>query len=115
MDDEELERGKSTSPELLKAIEESSISVVIPSRKYASSIVFGWACEDVERMTMSGVIVLLVFYDVEPTHVRKQSGDFEKAFAKHEQVLKDEGERIKKWREAFAQVGSISGWDIKDR
>lgn len=41
MDDEELERGKSTSPELLKAIEESSISVVIPSRKYASSIVFG--------------------------------------------------------------------------
>ncbi|XP_008222689.1 PREDICTED: TMV resistance protein N-like [Prunus mume] len=76
MDDEELERGKSISPELLKAIDES---------------------------------ILLVFYDVEPTHVRKHGGDFEKAFAKHEQVLKDGGERIKKWREAFAQFVDYTG------
>lgn len=43
-------------------------------------------------MTMTAVTVLPVFYDVQPTHVTKQSGDFEKAFAKHEQVLKDKAE-----------------------
>ena len=36
-DNERLERGKSISPELLKAIEELRISIVILSKNYASS------------------------------------------------------------------------------
>nr|XP_048328507.1 disease resistance protein RPV1-like [Ziziphus jujuba var. spinosa] len=37
LDDDKLERGKSISPELLKAIEESCCSIIILSRNYASS------------------------------------------------------------------------------
>ncbi|GJU23137.1 Toll/interleukin-1 receptor domain-containing protein [Tanacetum coccineum] len=49
-----------------------------------------------------------VFYDVEPTEIRKQSGAVEKAFEKHENK-----EAAEKWRKALNEAGNLAGWESK--
>ena len=74
-DDESLDRGAFIKPELLKAIEESKIAVVIFSRDYASSswclteLAKVYECLDKKKLT-----VLPVFHDVDPSDVRKLRG-----------------------------------------
>ena len=46
-DEEELEIGKSISPELLKAIEESRFAIVIFSKNYASST---WCLDELVKI-----------------------------------------------------------------
>ncbi|KAL5778621.1 hypothetical protein ACOSQ2_009358 [Xanthoceras sorbifolium] len=115
-DDERLERGKEISSELLEAVESSRFSIVILSKNYASST---WCLEELAKIVESKDIeegtVLPVFYDVEPSQVRKQSGDFKTAFDKHEQDFKDNLEKVQRWRSALKQVGNLSGWDLQDR
>ena len=114
-DDDRLERGKEISSELLEAIEESRFSIVILSKKYASST---WCLDElskiVECMDSQEHTVFPVFYNVDPADVRKQTGDFKTAFDKHEQDFKDKPEMVKRWRSALEQVGNIAGWDLKD-
>ncbi|XP_031255494.1 toll/interleukin-1 receptor-like protein [Pistacia vera] len=90
-DDEELERGTEISSELLKAIEESRFSIVILSKNYASST---WCLDElakiVECMEVKEQKVFPVFYGVDPSEVRKQTGEFEKAFRKHEEEIDEE-------------------------
>ena len=50
-----------------------------------------------------------VFYEVEPSHVRKQQKSYEAAFAKHEERFKDR--IVNEWRAALTEVARISGWD----
>lgn len=113
-DDEELERGKEIAPELLKAIEESRISVVVFSKNYARS---GWCMDElvkiIECMKAKGQTVLPVFYDVDPTHVRKQTGSFMEAFASHGEDT-EVIERAKRWRAALTQAANLSGWHLQN-
>ncbi|KAK2664691.1 hypothetical protein Ddye_003265 [Dipteronia dyeriana] len=57
---------------------------------------------------MNKQIVIPVFYQVNPSNVRKQSGSFMDAFAKLIQVSGDESQT---WREALAEASNLSGWD----
>jgi len=115
-DNERLERGKSISPELLKAIEESRISIVIVSKNYASST---WCLDELAKIIqckkVMGMTVLPIFYDVNPSDVRKQMGTFAQAFAEHEERLKENTEKVKTWREALSEVANLSGWHSQDR
>nr|XP_048330500.1 disease resistance protein RPV1-like [Ziziphus jujuba var. spinosa] len=85
-DEDKLEKGKSIAPELLKAIRDSRFSVVILSQGYACST---WCLRElakiVECMGGSSGHILPIFYHVDPSHVRKQSGSYGDAFKKHEQ------------------------------
>ncbi|PON91859.1 TIR domain containing protein [Trema orientale] len=116
-DDEKLERGKTIAPEILKAIEESRFAIVIFSKNYAFST---WCLDEVSKIAeckeVSGQTVFPIFYHVKPSEVRKQTGHFGEAFAKHEQVFKDDTEgKVSKWRNALSALANISGWHLKHR
>ncbi|KAL5778627.1 hypothetical protein ACOSQ2_009364 [Xanthoceras sorbifolium] len=114
-DDERLERGKEISPELLEAIESSRFSVIILSKNYASSsCCLEELAKIVECMDTKIHTVLPIFYDVDPSDVRKQSGDFKTAFDKHEQDCRDNMEKVERWRSALIQVDNLAGWHLQD-
>ncbi|KAG2666093.1 hypothetical protein I3760_15G039300 [Carya illinoinensis] len=115
-DDKELERGRYISPELLNAIENSMYAVVVLSPHYAFST---WCLTEltkiVECMEKTGLILLPVFYHVDPSHVRHQKGTFAEAFVKHENDPKIVGDDKQTWKSALSKVGNISGWDLCNR
>ena len=115
-DDEELERGKSISPELLKAIEESRFAIVIFSRNYAFST---WCLVElahiVKCMRERKLMIWPIFYDVDPSDVRKQTGTFGQAFNDHEKRFKDNIKTVEMWRAALREVANLSGWHLQDR
>ncbi|KAI3802719.1 hypothetical protein L1987_30860 [Smallanthus sonchifolius] len=111
-DDETLPQGESIGPSLFKAIEESRIAVIIFSKNYANS---SWCLEELAYIMKCryerGLIVMPIFYDVEPLEVRKLKGDFGKAFAKQEveHIVKAES-----WRKALVDASKIGGWEPKN-
>ncbi|KAJ9684936.1 hypothetical protein PVL29_017093 [Vitis rotundifolia] len=114
-DDEELARGGVIASELLKAIEESKIFVIIFSENYAAS---RWCLDELVKISECGAtegrLILPIFYHVDPSHVRKQRGSYEKAFVDHEKEADEEKrERIQKWRSALAKVGNRAGYDLQ--
>ncbi|KAH9725671.1 ADP-ribosyl cyclase/cyclic ADP-ribose hydrolase [Citrus sinensis] len=113
-DDKQLEKGGSISPNLLKAIEESRISIIVLSKNYASST---WCLDELLKIVECKNRedqIFPIFYEVEPTVVRKQTTCFGEAFAKHEEFFKDNIEKVQKWRHALKVVANISGWEFKD-
>lgn len=112
-DDRSLQRGKAIAPELLKAIEESRFAIIVLSRTYASS---SWCLEElskiVECMKTMRQLVFPIFYDVDPSEVHKQSGNFAEAFSKHEKA--HAAVEVQKWRGALTEVANLSGWHLKD-
>ncbi|GMY19730.1 TMV resistance protein N-like [Fagus crenata] len=115
-DDVKLEKGKTISLELLKAIEESRFAIVILSKNYASST---WCLDELAKIIdckkEMGMTVLPIFYDVEPSDVRKQMGTFALAFIEHEKHFKENIEKVEMWRAALSQVGNLVGWPIMNR
>ncbi|XP_024178294.1 uncharacterized protein LOC112184260 [Rosa chinensis] len=114
-DTEKLERGKSISPELLKAIEESKFAVTVLSTNYATST---WCLDELahilECKKLRGLVVLPVFYHVEPSEIRKQTGNYGKAFAKHEIHFQDKMRKVDKWRKALEDIAGLSGWHVTE-
>ncbi|MCH79268.1 disease resistance protein (TIR-NBS-LRR class) [Trifolium medium] len=80
-DEDGIRRGDKISESLLEAITQSSISVVVFSRSYANS---KWCMMELEKIVemsrTKGMVVVPVFYEVDPTDVRNQTGDFGKEF-----------------------------------
>jgi hypothetical protein len=114
-DEEKLETGKSISPELMQVIEESRFAIVILSKNYASST---WCLDELVKivgcMKEIGTTVLPVFYDLDPSNVRKQTGTFGQAFAKHEEHFKDNIKKVQTWRIALGEVANLKGWHLQN-
>ncbi|KAH9783011.1 Disease resistance-like protein DSC1 [Citrus sinensis] len=112
IDDEELKKGDEISPALANAIETSDISIIIFSKDYASS---KWCLSELVKILdckkMNGQIVIPVFYHVDPSDVRKQSGSFGEAFVEYE---KNFPHKVKKWRDALTEASSLSGYDATE-
>ncbi|KAF8009609.1 hypothetical protein BT93_J0579 [Corymbia citriodora subsp. variegata] len=114
-DDNALPRGKEISSELVKAIQGSRISVIVFSRNYAQS---RWCLEELLKIMECrqelGQVVLPVFYDVDPSDVRKHTGSLAEAFANHEERFKAEKDKVARWKAALTQAGNLSGWDLRN-
>uniref|UniRef100_A0A6N2MKK8 TIR domain-containing protein n=1 Tax=Salix viminalis TaxID=40686 RepID=A0A6N2MKK8_SALVM len=111
--DNELPRGEEISPQLLRAIEGSRISVVVFSRNYASSrFCLDELVKIIECRQKIDQVVIPVFYGTDPSDVRKQTGSYAKAFDEHEKNFKGEMEKVNRWREALTQAANLSGWDL---
>nr|XP_034920423.1 disease resistance protein RUN1-like [Populus alba] len=112
-DDDELPKGEEISSHLLKAIKESKISIVVFSKGYASST---WCLDELSEILdcrqTAGQIVLPVFYDIDPSDIRKQNRSFAEAFDRHEERFKEEMEKVQKWRKALEEAGTLSGFDL---
>ena len=113
-DDEGLDRGKFISPELLKAIEESRFAIIIFSKNYASS---SWCLDELAKIVRcreeKRLTILPIFYDVDPSEVRNQTGTFGQALNKHKD--KENIKKVETWRDALKEVANISGWHLQDR
>uniref|UniRef100_A0A7N2LCI5 TIR domain-containing protein n=1 Tax=Quercus lobata TaxID=97700 RepID=A0A7N2LCI5_QUELO len=108
--DDNLHRGKNISEELLKTIENSSTSIIVFSKNYASS---SWCLDELAKIMKCTKKVLPVFYQVDPSEVRKQRGDFGKVLTKLEKKIKDKT-KVQRWRDALNKAANISGWDDKN-
>ncbi|CAH8277824.1 unnamed protein product [Arabidopsis lyrata] len=106
--DQEIERGHTIKPELVQAIRESRVSIVLLSKKYASS---SWCLDELVEIFKckedQGQIVMTIFYDVDPSSVRKQKGDFGTAFMK---TCEGKSEETKQsWSNALTHAANIEG------
>ncbi|KAK4269217.1 hypothetical protein QN277_022405 [Acacia crassicarpa] len=109
--DERIERGTEISKALKVAIEASEISLVIFSQGYASStwcleeLVKIMECKELHRRT-----VIPIFYNIDPSHVRRQLGTYSDAFAKHEENFQYTSEKLQSWRSALTKTANLSGY-----
>ncbi|RVW59237.1 TMV resistance protein N [Vitis vinifera] len=117
-DDEELRRGEEIAPELLKAIEESRSAIVVFSETYARS---KWCLEELVKIMKckeerKQMVVIPIFYHVDPSEVRNQTGTYGEAFTHHEKNADEERkEKIRKWKTALRQASNLAGYDAKNR
>nr|AHN95334.1 DM2E [Arabidopsis thaliana] len=106
--DNNIERSKSIGHELKEAIKGSKIAIVLLSKNYASS---SWCLDELAEIMkcreLLGQIVMTIFYEVDPTDIKKQTGEFGKAFTK---TCKGKTkEYVERWRKALEDVATIAG------
>lgn len=112
--DNRLERGDEISPALMEAIEESDVSVVIFSENYASS---SWCLDELVHILNcrenNKQVVIPVFYDIDPSHVRKQKGSYAVAFKELEERFEDSMDKVLEWKTALKVAANLSGFDSR--
>ncbi|KAL6217097.1 hypothetical protein ACLB2K_010314 [Fragaria x ananassa] len=98
----------------MTAIEQSKLSIIIFSKRYASS---SWCldelmhilkCKDAYRQ-----LVIPIFYHIDPAHVRKQEKSYAKALDIMEKRFNNDMDKVSKWREALTTAGNLSGFDSR--
>ncbi|KAF8085338.1 hypothetical protein N665_0671s0016 [Sinapis alba] len=107
--DKNIERSKSIGPALIEAIRGSRIAIVMLSRNYASST---WCLNELVEIIKCrqelDQTVIPIFYKVNPTHVKKQTGDVGKVFQKTCKGKRKE--EIQRWKHALTEVAQIEGY-----
>ncbi|XP_028953564.2 disease resistance protein RPV1-like isoform X2 [Malus domestica] len=111
--DYELKKGENIQRELDREIEGSRIAVVVFSKSYAES---RYCLRELSmimrcREDQEGKVVYPIFYDVDPSEVRKQSGSFGEAFKKHERD--EDPNEVEQWRKVLKASADLVGQDLK--
>lgn len=113
--DDRLERGANISSSLSRVIRESRVSIVVFSTNYGGS---RWCLEELEKIMecqkTKGQMVLPVFYNVDPTEVRKQTGTFGEAFKGLITRISATKDKVLSWKKALTETANLSGWDSKN-
>ncbi|XP_059633009.1 disease resistance protein L6-like [Cornus florida] len=95
----------------LTAIWKSKVSIPIFSKNYASS---SRCLQELTQMVKckgsTGQLILPIFYDVQHSDVKHQSGCYEEAFHEHAKCFDDI--TVEAWKAALREVGQLKGWDL---
>ncbi|KAG2302673.1 hypothetical protein Bca4012_061004 [Brassica carinata] len=106
--DQAMERCQPIGSALIQAIREAKASIVLISKNYASSrCCLDELLEILKCKESSGQIVMPIFYDVDPSDVKKQKGDFGVIFKTTCEGATEEQKR--RWIEALTCVATITG------
>ena len=109
--DDRIDTGDEISTALIQAIQDSYVSVIVFSKNYASS---KWCLDELTKIldcrSRDGQIVIPVFYEIEPSDVRKQAGSYAELFTKHEQELEQNKEKLEKWKASLTEAANLAGW-----
>ncbi|XP_039165456.1 toll/interleukin-1 receptor-like protein [Eucalyptus grandis] len=113
IDNQGIDVGEEIGPEIFQAIDDSKICIPIFSKDYASS---SWCLRELEHMMQHSKInkleVLPIFYGVEPSDVKLETGVYKDALTSHK---KERGvEIVQRWEEALKEVTKIKGWNTKN-
>ena len=113
-DDTTLEKGDEVWPALVHAIENSHLCLVMFSKEYASST---WCLKELTHILecKKEREVVPVFYQIDPGHVRKQTGSYKEAFQKHKENPKLNEEVVQKWRDSLEKAANISGFHSESK
>ncbi|XP_058193286.1 disease resistance protein RPV1-like [Rhododendron vialii] len=104
-DNEGTSKGDEIAPSLVDAIHDSAAAIAVVSPSYASS---RWCLEELATICECRRLLIPVFFNVDPSHVRRQKGPFEEDFRSLER--KFGVENVARWRNAMEKAGGISGW-----
>ncbi|KAK2432868.1 disease resistance protein RPV1 [Trifolium repens] len=114
-DDDGIQRGDQISISLLRAIGQSRISIIILSSNYANS---RWCMLELVKIMeigrTRGLVVMPVFYDVNPSEVRHQDGQFGKAFKDLISTISVDESTKSQWRRDLIDIGGIAGFVLID-
>lgn len=112
-DNREIERGKDIWTELERAIEMSSIAVIVFSRNYTAS---PWCLDELAKINECrrslGQIVLPVFYYVRPSELRALKENLAELYASRVERFGED--KLLKWRDALTEVINLAGWDSQN-
>ncbi|XP_054782827.1 disease resistance protein RPV1-like [Prosopis cineraria] len=104
----EKQKGTNLGRDLKEAIAMSKISIVMLSENYVYS---SWCLEELVVILQNrqkwGLIVLPIFYEMDPSDIRKQRGD---AF-KIVNAQRKGGVWEKRWKSALKEAANLCGWD----
>ncbi|XP_010537573.1 PREDICTED: disease resistance protein RML1A-like isoform X2 [Tarenaya hassleriana] len=108
-DDQELEEGDPIFYKIIEAIAESRLAIVVLSKDYASSR----SCLEELQMIMElhgedELKVLPIFYEVDPSVVRHQTGSYAVSL-KHFERRSTMADKLPQWREALHGIANLKG------
>ncbi|MCI46075.1 TIR-NBS-LRR type disease resistance protein, partial [Trifolium medium] len=100
----------------LQAIKDSRVFIIVFSKDYATST---WCLDEMAAIADCHSdlkqTVFPVFYDFDPSHVRKQKGMYQKALVLHSDRFKYDPNRVDGWKKAMTYLAGIAGWDVRNK
>jgi hypothetical protein len=109
-EDNEIRGGDQISVSLLQAMSQSRICIVVLSRNYANS---RWCMVELERIVeishTNGMVVVPVFYEVDPSEVRRQTGEFGMAFDSLISTISVDAYTLENWKTTLNEIGGRAG------
>ncbi|KAJ9567481.1 hypothetical protein OSB04_003447 [Centaurea solstitialis] len=105
--DDEIDRGEELKPEIERAIKSSEASIIVLSENYATST---WCLDELwlilKQRRECNHFVLPVFYDVDPSFIRKQTENFN---IKVKTSTRWTDDNVNRWEGALTKVVDLAG------
>ncbi|CAK8535262.1 unnamed protein product [Lathyrus sativus] len=115
-DDHTLLKGESISPQLLQAIRNSRVSLVVFSRNYPQST---WCLNEMAAVAECHrelkQTVIPIFYGINPSHVRNHTGVYKIGFNNSNKKFKYDPAEVDRWERAMTELANLVGFDLRDK